>query len=206
MGMDPNYNRTGGANDIALLTATMYSALLMIKKAGIEVPQPMLDRAHDNLSKLLAKGGLMYGTGNKSPDWGLCRVATAFIGLKIAGMTSSPIYSAAGNLPAFIQKTQDAHAFGPTNFLGMSIALQLQGGYAAYANYWLPKLAAIQKEDGTLQMMHDGNRDTELAATANSRVSSAAVFNLMILMQKHKLIEEPPRGGAAPAKSAFSQK
>lgn len=206
MGMDPNYYRTGGAHDIAFLTATMLSVLLIIQKSGIEVPQPVIDRAHENLKSLMLRGGLQYGTGNRSPDLGLCRVAAAFIGLKFAGLTSSPVYGAASSLPSLVAKTQDAHAYGPTNFLSMAIAMQMMGNYAAFGNHWLPKIAAAQQPDGTVRMLNDGSKDNELPATRD-RVSSAAVFCLMVLMQKNKLLE-PPKSSAAPAKGAnpFSQK
>jgi hypothetical protein len=205
MGMDPNYYRTGGAHDIAFLTATMLSVLLIVQKSGIEVPQPMIDRAHDNLKSLVLKGGIQYGTGNRSPDFALCRVAAAYIGLKFAGQTSSPICSAASALPERVAKTQDAHAYGPTNFLSAAIAMQLMGSYATFGNHWLPKIAATQQPDGTVRMLNDGTKDNELPATRD-RVSSAAVFCLMVLMQKHKLLEAPKPAGPAKNPSPFTQK
>jgi hypothetical protein len=195
----------GYRRDIAFLTATMLSSMLLVKKAGIQVPDGMIERAHGNLQKIMVNGGLLYGTGGNRRDLGLCRIAAAYPGLKAAGMTSSPVFAAASGLPAAIPKTQDGHGCGPPNFLAMAIAQQAAGTYPAYAAQWLPKLAASQKEDGTVVMLNDGTVDGEAQQPDGGRLMSSATFCLMILMQNRKWFE-PPKAATPEKKSPFSQK
>jgi hypothetical protein len=206
-----DYYRLGGAIDIAMITATMLSAFLIMKSAGIEVPAALIERATRNLSAITRGGEFTYGTRHGNATGGFCRAASAVIGLHLAKQSSAWIYAPFTQaLPRFVDRIEAAHAYGPIHFFAVSVAASLIGQYPAISRHWLPILTSRQKPDGSLAMLNDGKDDGEAKFTAGHRVGSTAVFALMILLQKRPLIDPPrspapPRAAPAPAKkSPFS--
>jgi hypothetical protein len=133
------------------------------------------------------------------------------MGLHVAKMTSAWIYGPqVQGLPSAVNQTEGGHAYGPIHFFAVAVALSQMGQYPGFANKWLPTLASRQKEDGSVHTLNDGGKDGEAQFTSGHRVGSTAVFALMILLQKNKLIDnstkKPASAGAPSASNAFSRK
>jgi hypothetical protein len=202
-----NYYSCGGALDIAMITATMLSAFLIMKTEGIEVPQSLIDRATQNLTSITRGGEFTYGTKHGNATGGFCRAAAVVIGLHVAKMTSAWIYGPWMQAwPRLVDRIEVAHAYGPIHFFALSVAAQLVGQYDAVANHWLPILASRQKPDGSVVMYSDGKDDGEAKFTQGHRVGSTAVYALMHLLKKKKLIDPPARQGAKPGPASSSGK
>jgi hypothetical protein len=190
-----------------MVTATMLSALVIMKSEGIDVPQGLIEGATRNLSSLTRGGGICYGTGNGCPDRALSRGAAAYMGLSAAKMTSAWICGPlAQALPGAVAHTENGHAYGPVHFFAVAVAMHQMGQYANFANQWLPALSSRQKEDGSVHMLNDGKTDGEANFTSGHRVGSTAVFAMMILLQKYKLFEAPKKPVAVAKKPALSPK
>lgn len=204
---ESNYHKQGGGVDLGMLTATMLSALLIMKTGGIDVPAPLIERTMKNLGTLTRGAGISYGTNNGCGDRALSRAAAAFMGLHVAKNSSAWIYGPlAQALPGAVASTENGHAYGPVHFFAVAIAMHQLGQYAAFANQWLPTLASRQKEDGSVFTLNDGKTDGEANFTSGHRVGSTAVFAIMILLQKARLFEAPKKTSLAkPAKKEESQ-
>lgn len=192
MWKENNYHKIGGGKDLGMVTATMLSAFLIMKQGGIDVPQPLINSAHQNLLSISRGSGISYGTNNPAPDRAMSRIASAYIGLHVARWTSSPLYSKAlSGVPAGVPRLENGHAYGPVHFFAVSVAMKLMGRYHEVADYWLPKLAQRQKSDGTVEMKNDSKANGEQRFTRTG-VGATAVYALMILLQKYDLIQPGP--------------
>jgi hypothetical protein len=203
-GRSSGYYKRGGAVDLGIVTATMLSAALIARENGVEVPRALIDGAFQNLHSIARGGVVAYGTNNGVLK-NISRSSAAFAGMHIAKSTSSPIYSAVvQQLPRDGAGTENGHAYGPIHFFANAVAAQLMGNYPSFSNHWLPILTSRQKADGSTSMGNDGRKggSPELGATA--------VYALMILMQKQKLIPPAQKGPrlapGAKGGSPFSQK
>lgn len=196
-----NYLKTGGAKDLSMVTATMVSAMLIMKRHGMKIPDGLLDRALANLRALGGGGGLAYGTANRHPDVCLSRLASVYIGTHVAGRTDLPFMEFRNCKAEAFRAAESGHGYGPVHFFALAVASKLAGRYPEMANYWLPLLAQRQKPDGTLVLFNDGGKvDGEKDLTAGHRIGSTGVFALMILLQRYDLVPKSSKPKESPFK------
>lgn len=191
-GTSSGYYKRGGAKDLGIVTATMVAAALIAREQGVDVPRSLIEGGLQNLASIARNGAVPYGTANGFMAC-LSRSAAAFPGLHAAKMTSNPIYSCVSQgLAKDFPNLERGHAYGPIHFFAEAFAAQILGCFGQMAEHWLPQLTSRQDGEGATAMQHDGGsrgrEPPELGATA--------VYALMILMQKNKLL---PPGGRKPA-------
>jgi hypothetical protein len=204
-GKSSGYYKRGGGIDLGSVTSTMLAAALIARENGVTVPKELIEGAAANLASI-GRGGLVsYGTGNGFYGC-ISRSAQAFVGFQYAKNTSNPICGAvAERLPREAAQTENGHAYGPIHFFANTVAAQMMGQFAVMGNHWLPVLSQRQQADGSVAMQHDGGK----RGTEKGELGSTAVYALMILMQKQKLVQPPgaKAGGGGPSgQSPFSQK
>jgi hypothetical protein len=203
-GRSSGYYKKGGAVDLGIVTATMLSAALIARENGVDVPPSLIEGARKNLASISRNGVVTYGTSNGWTGF-VSRSAAAFAGLHAAKQSSDPIYTAVTQgLPKEISGTEKGHAYGPIHFFANALAMQLMGKFSEYGNFWIAALNSRQQSDGSVAMQHDGGK----RGTEKPELGATAVYALMLLMQKEKLLPAPGKGPRAPGggSSPFSMK
>lgn len=202
-GKSSGYYKKGGAIDLGIVTATMLAAALIARENGVDVPKDLIDGAFKNLHGIARNGVIPYGTSNGFTPC-LSRNAAVYPGLSIAKMASDPLASAISqDLAKDVAKIEAGHAYGPIHFFAEALAAQMLGQFATFGNQWIATLNSRQQADGSVAMQHDGGK----RGIEKPELGSTAVYALILLMQKEKLI--PPAGGrkgGAGNPSPFSQK
>jgi len=194
-GTSSGYYKRGGAKDLGMVTATMVAAALLAREHGVNVPKKVIDYGLQNLGSIARGGVVPYGTSNSFVGC-LSKSASAFVGLHAAKMSSNPIYGAVtSGLARDFANIENGHAYGPIHFFGDAMAAQLVGNYGDMASKWLGTLGSRQDGEGATSMGHDGGK----RGSDGAELGATAVYALMILMQKQKLI--PPAGRKPAAKA-----
>lgn len=204
-----NYHKKGGSRDLGIVTGMMYGAMLNMKAAGIGIPDAMFRRVEKHLESISDGSGFNYGTDNKVPDVCMSRASYVYLGLTNGQIDEHPFYAKiAEGLGQRFKKIEEGHACGALHHFGVAAAMHRAGKYADFSAYWIDRLIAKQKKDGSISLGCDAG-DKFSDATSN-----AAVLAILLLLQKDgafkaegKKVEwkPAPAGGGANA-SPFSQK
>ncbi len=195
---ESGYNKIGGGTDLGILTAEMYGAMLICKANGIDVPPEFLKKVEENLEKASDGQGVCYATDNKFGDVAMSRGSFAYMGIHASGITTSKLAKTVPQgLKARFKDIHVGHAYPPLHYIASPIVLHELGPeyYNPFALYWIDKLIAIQKEDGSIELPHSEGKELQ---KEDKFIGSTAAFALILVLQQPGVFERNVPKGRKP--------
>jgi hypothetical protein len=181
------------------ITSLVMSFFYTARVHGVGVPDETFNSGKEALARISGRRGIGYGLprggGGPWSDKTGARGAWMIQGLGYAGELEHDVWKTYETLLTKRMAYMDqGHHVGAFHCLAMTLGCHMQGpeAYKQLSSYWLGRLMAKQKEDGSVYVGDDGDAGGEVGLL-RGHTGSTAAFALLILLQDHNRLIPPSR-------------